>query len=174
MARRLPTTEARMSRNRFGTFLLAALAPVCALLGCDLGISQLKPGVSTAADVRRVLGEPTFEWREPDGSYTWEFPRGPTGVVTYMVDMAPDHKLKALRQVLTDDYFAKIERGMPREAVRKLVGRPGETMFFPNLQEDVWTWRYEIGSNDVWFFHVHFGVDGAVKRTRRDKFDPNP
>ena len=114
------------------------------------------------------------EWREPDGGYTWEFPRGPTGVVTYMVDMAPDHKLKAVRQVLTDDYFAKIERGMPREAVRRLVGRPGETMFFPNLQEDVWTWRYEIGSNDVWFFHVHFGVDGGVKRTSRNKFDQNP
>ncbi len=163
-----------MSRNRFCTFLLAAFAPALALLGCDAGLSQLKPGVSTAADVRKVLGEPAFEWREPDGSYTWEFPRGPTGVVTYMVDLAPDHKLKAVRQVLTDDYFAKIERGMPREAVRKLVGRPGETMFFPNLQEEVWTWRYEIGSNDVWFFHVHFGVDGAVKRTSRNKFDQNP
>ncbi|MGH8681796.1 MAG: hypothetical protein ACREVP_09875 [Burkholderiales bacterium] len=163
-----------MRRNRFRAFLLAAFAPALALLGCDLGISQLKPGVSTAADVRKVLGEPAFEWREPDGGYTWEFPRGPTGVVTYMVDMAPDHKLKAVRQVLTDDYFAKIERGMPREAVRRLVGRPGETMLFPNLQEDVWTWRYEIGSNDVWFFHVHFGVDGAVKRTSRNKFDENP
>ncbi len=163
-----------MRQNRFRAFLLAVFAPALALLGCDAGLSQLKPGVSSAADVRKVLGEPTFEWREPDGSYTWEFPRGPTGVVTYMVDLAPDHKLKAVRQVLTDDYFAKIERGMPREAVRKLVGRPGETMFFPNLQEDVWTWRYEIGSNDVWYFHVHFGVDGAVKRTSRNKFDQNP
>lgn len=159
-----------MTWNRFRTLLLAALA----LLGCDAGISQLKPGVSTATDVRKVLGEPAFEWREPDGSYTWEFPRGPTGVVTYMVDIGPDHRLKALRQVLTDDYFARIERGMSREAVRKLVGRPGETMFFPNLQEDVWTWRYEVGSNDVWFFHVHFGVDGTVKRTSRNKFDQDP
>jgi hypothetical protein len=68
-----------MSWSRFRAFALAACTPVLALLGCDLGISQLKPGVSTAADVRKVLGEPTFEWREPDGGYTWEFPRGPTG-----------------------------------------------------------------------------------------------
>jgi hypothetical protein len=91
-----------------------------------------------------------------------------------MVDIAPDHRLKAIRQVLTEDYFAKILPGTPREAVRRLIGRPGETMFFANLQEDAWTWRYEIGSNDVWFFHVHFGVDGAAKRTTRTKFDPTP
>jgi hypothetical protein len=163
-----------MRWRRLCSLLLAVLAPVLAFLGCDLGISQLKPGVSTAADVRKVLGEPTFEWREPDGGYTWEFPRGPTGALTYMVDMTPDHKLEAIRQVLTEEYFAKIQPGMPRDAVRKLVGRPGETMFFPNLQEDVWTWRYAIGSNDVWFFHAHFGVDGAVKRTSRNKFDPTP
>ncbi len=102
-----------MGWNRFRTVLLTAFA----LVGCDAGLSQLKPGVATATDVRRALGEPAFEWRDPDGGYTWEFPRGPTGMVTYMVDMAPDHKLKAIRQVLTDDYFAKIERGMPREAV---------------------------------------------------------
>ena len=163
-----------MSWKRFHALLLAVLAPALALLGCDLGISQLKPGVSTAADVRKVLGEPTFEWREPDGSYTWEFPRGPVGVVTYMIDMGPDQKLKAIRQVLTEEYFAKIRPGMRQDAVRRLIGRPGETMFFPNLQEDVWTWRYEVGSNDVWFLHVHFGVDGAVKRTARNKFDENP
>jgi hypothetical protein len=63
-------------------FFVAILAPLAALLGCDTGMSQLKPGVSTATEVRSVMGNPTFEWKAPDGSYTWEFARGPEGVVT--------------------------------------------------------------------------------------------
>ena len=60
-------------------FLVALFAPLAALVGCDTGISQLKPGVSTAAEVRTVMGNPTFEWKAPDGSMTWEFARGPEG-----------------------------------------------------------------------------------------------
>jgi hypothetical protein len=151
--------------------LVTLLAPLAALLGCDAGISQLKPGVSTATEVRSVMGNPTFEWKAADGGYTWEFARGPEGVVTYMVDLGPDHVMRALRQVLTEDYFAKIQPGMDQDAVRKLIGKPGQTMPFPNLPEVAWSWRYEQSHGNPWFFNVHFAPDGTVKRTSQQKIE---
>lgn len=152
-------------------FFVALLAPLAALVGCDTGMSQLKPGASTATEVRSVMGNPTFEWKAPDGAYVWEFARGPEGVVTYMVDIGPDNVLRAIRQVLTEAYFAKVQPGMSRDAVRQLIGRPGQTMPFPNLQEDVSSWRFEQGPGNPWFFNVHFAPDGTVKRTTQQKVE---
>jgi len=160
-----------VAENGLRSLLLALVAPLLALVGCDAGVSQLKPGVSSAADVRRALREPTFEWKASDGSLTWEFARGPEGTVTYMVDLGADGILKSIRQVLTDEYFAKVQPGMTRDAVRRLIGKPGQTMPFRNLQEEVWSWKYEHGPGDPWFFNVHFAPDGAVKRTSRQKIE---
>ena len=40
--------------------------------------SELKPGVSTAAEVRSRLGNPAYEHRNDDGSVTWEYNRQPS------------------------------------------------------------------------------------------------
>jgi hypothetical protein len=151
--------------------LLAALL----LAACDAQMLDLKPGVSTAADVTKAMGKHTFEWQEPDGSVTWEFPRGPAGVVTYMVVIGKDGVLKEIRQVLNDRTFAQLRTGMTRDEVRKLIGRPAETMRFPNLREDVWSWKYETGPNELWMYHVHFDEgDGRLKRTSRDRTGTPP
>lgn len=148
--------------------LLVVVALV--LAACDVRMLDLKPGVSTAGDVTKAMGKHTFEWKEKDGSYTWEFPRGPAGVVTYMVTIGPDNVLKEIRQVLNDATFAKLQPGMNADEVRKLIGRPAQTMKFQNLQEDVWSWKYETGPNEEWNFHVHFNLaDGKLKRTSRNR-----
>ncbi len=145
------------------------------LAACDAGMLDLKPGVSTATEVRKVMGPPSYEWKNADGSVTWEFPRGPAGVVTYMVTIGPDSVLREIRQVLNDQTFAKIQPGMTQEEVRHLIGKPAETMKFANLQEDVWSWKYETGPNEQWMFHVHFNLsDGRVKRTSRDRTGTPP
>lgn len=149
-------------------------AALLALLGCDLRMLDLEPGVSTAADVQKAMGQPTFEWKDPDGSLTWEFHRGPTGVVTYMVTIGPDGVLKEIRQVLTQAYFAQIRPGMGREEIRRLIGRPAETMTFPLKKEEVWTWRYEPATGERWHFHVHFDLAGRVLTTSSNQVDTPP
>jgi hypothetical protein len=156
---------------RVRTIVFAALL---ALLGCDLRMLDLKPGVSTAAEVKRAMGQPTYEWKEPDGSLTWEFPRGPTGVVTYMVTIRPDGILKEIRQVLTQAYFAQIRPGMTQDEIRRLIGKPGETMTFPLKKEEVWTWRYEPATGERWHFHVHFDLAGRVLTTSANQVDTPP
>jgi hypothetical protein len=142
-----------------------------ALLGCDARMSELKPGVSTATEVKSIMGQPAFEWKAPDGTLTWEFPRGPSGSVTYMVDLGPDGVLKAIRQVLTEAYFAKIQPGLSKDEVRKLIGKPAETMTFPLKKEEVWTWKFEQGSGEKWHFHAHFDLGGKVLTATRNRVE---
>lgn len=142
---------------------------LASLFGCDVRMLDLKPGVSTATEVKRAMGQPTFEWKEPDGTVTWEFPRGPLGTVTYMVTMRPDGVLKEIRQVLTEEYFAKIRPGLTKDEVRRLIGRPAETMTFPLRKEEVWTWTFEQGSGMSWHFHVHLDLAGTVVTTSRNR-----
>lgn len=142
-----------------------------ALLGCEPRMSELEPGVSTAAEVKRIMGAPTFEWKAPDGTVTREFPRGPSGSVTYMADLGPDGVLKGIRQVLAEGYFAKIRPGLSQEEVRRLIGRPAETMPFPLKQEEVWSWKFAPGSGEKWHFHVHFDLEGRVVAATRNRVE---
>jgi outer membrane protein assembly factor BamE (lipoprotein component of BamABCDE complex) len=150
--------------------IAAAFGIAASLGGCDAGIEQLKPGVSTAQEVRAVLGEPTYEWRESDGVAVWEFAGPRAGYVTYMVTIGADGVMRALHQVLTDEYFAKVRPGMDKTQIRRLLGRPMESMAFPARSEEVWTWRHgAVMPEGIDEFHVHFDSDGKVVATSRSK-----
>ena len=142
-----------------------------ALFGCDVRMLDLKPGVSTAAEVKRAMGEPTFEWKQSDGTVTWEYPRGPSGSVTYMVDMRADGVLKEIRQVLKEEYFAKIRPGLSQDEVRRIIGKPADTMTFPLKKEEVWSWKFEQGSGEKWQFHVHYDLGGKVVTATRNRVE---
>jgi hypothetical protein len=150
--------------------IAAALGLAALVAGCDLGIHDLKPGLSTAQEVRSVLGEPSFEWREADGSVVWEFAEWRAGLVTYMAEIGPDGVLKALRQVRADEYFAQVRPGMTHAEVRRLIGKPGEQMSFPARSEEVWTWRYgPVMPEGIDEFNVHFDLSGRVVTTSRSR-----
>lgn len=150
--------------------IVAALGVVASVAGCDVGIETLKPGISTAQEVRSVLGEPTFEWRESDGTLVWEYAGPRAGYVTYMVTIGADGIMQALRQVLTDEYFAKVRPGMDKAEIRRLIGRPMETMTFAARSEEVWTWRHgAVMPTGIDEFNVHFDLAGKVVTTSRSK-----
>lgn len=150
--------------------IAAAFGLAASVAGCDLGIDDLKPGVSTAQQVRSVLGEPSYEWRESDGSVVWEFADWRAGLVTYMAEIGADGVLKALRQVLAEEYFAQVRAGMSRAEVRRLLGKSGERMNFPARNEEVWTWRHgPVLPDGIDEFHAHFAPDGRVVATSRSR-----
>lgn len=162
--------------NKLLQALRTALAIGVGLLlsACDYRVNELTPGKSTGFQVRDVLGTPTAEWKEADGSTQWEFARGPQGVVTYMAVVGTDNVLKEFRQVLTQSNFARIQPGMSKDEVRKIIGRPAESMPFPLKKEEVQSWRYEEGPNDQYFFNVHYSLDEAkVTSTSKQKIGEN-
>lgn len=174
---------------RFFIAVLAALA-VLALGGCNdretdsmwqalkaffdsvkpdvLLLKGLTPGVSTLDDVRAQMGKPETERINEDGSRRLEYPRGPQGLKTYMVDIGRDGRLVAITQVLTAENFAKVRIGMSEDEVRRLLGKPGQVAAFRLKKETVWSWKwYEGGVTQEAFFNVHFGPDGRVTTTSR-------
>lgn len=157
--------------HRFLGVALCGLAFVF-LAACDgINLGKLQPGVSTGQDVRAVMGEPTTEWRDGDGTMTWEYPRTPYGVVNYMIVFEPDQRLREVRQVLTEENFARVEAGMTREQIRRLLGKPAHEYYFRLKKEYVWDWKVPGVGADVntarvnQFFNVHFNVSGRVTRT---------
>ncbi len=143
------------------TGLLAAILPACD----GVNLEKLKPGLTTMPEVRQIMGPPTIEWQDADGSATWEYPRTPQGIVNYMIDFGPDQVLKEVRQVLTEENFARVKDGMSREQVRRLLGKPANELYFTLKKEHVWDWKTKEEAGMIYYFNVHFDDNGRVVRT---------
>jgi len=131
-------------------------------------LKGLTPGVSTLEQVREQMGKPETERVFDDGSRRLEYPRGPQGLKTWMVDIGPNGRLVAITQALTAENFAKIRIGMSEDEVRRLLGKPGQVAGYRLKKETVWSWKWlEGGVTPEAYFNVHFGPDGRVTTTSR-------
>jgi hypothetical protein len=132
--------------------------------------AALEPGRSTAEQVRAQLGPPLETWHNEDGSVTWEYPQGPEGSTCHMLTFDARHVLAHVDQVLAEANFARIEKGWSHDRVRRLLGRPRSTVFYPLKREEVWDWRIESPFPDRRvLFNVHFDEAGAVTGTSRSE-----
>ena len=149
-------------------WITAAMAAIATILpGCDsFVLRDIKPGVTTAVEVRAKMGNPGYEFRNDDGSVTWEFTRQPSGVHCYMITLGPDQIVRAVDQVLNEANYAKVQPGMTRDRIRRLLGQPARVETFNNLREEVWEWWIEgIPHNEETYFNVFFDTDsGLVKK----------
>ena len=59
-----------------------------------------------------------------------------------MVTLGPDRAVREVRQVLSDETISKLRVGMPRDEVRRLLGRPRDIGFSDLNDEEIWSWRY--------------------------------
>jgi len=135
---------------------LAVLPAACA------NFSALSPGDSTR-EVEARVGPPASVWKNADGSEVWEYPQGYYAVQTFMVAFDRDHAVREVHQVLDEAYFSRIQPGMSREDVHRLIGRPREIWYFPARDEETWTWRYyDINYR---FFNVLFDRSAGTVRT---------
>jgi hypothetical protein len=118
-----------------------ALAAVIFAAGCA-SFSAISPGDPAQAVADR-MGAPGTVWKNPDGSELWQYPAGYYGVQTFTIDIGADQRVRNVRQVLSEEYFSKVQPGMSREQVHRLLGKPREIWYFPPRDEETWTWRYQ-------------------------------
>ncbi|WP_150671020.1 outer membrane protein assembly factor BamE domain-containing protein [Pandoraea anhela] len=138
----------------------------------DMLLRDLKPGVTTEAQVRDQMGKPEIVWENNDGSRRLEYPRAPGGLKTYMVDIGADGKLKTVTQALSAENFQQVQPGMSQDDVRRLLGKPTTITEYRLKKETVWSWRWlEDGVNSPAMFNAHFGPDARVTVTSRS---PDP
>lgn len=154
-----------MSLRRLIT-VAAFAAGLLALVGCDQQrLSELQEGVSTEADVRARLGEPSQIWPEEGGARTLEYTRQPEGHVNYMVRIGADGTMLQWQQVLVPANFARVQPGMEAQAVRRLLGQPARKLTYDLTHETDWDWRWLDGAAPIMVFTVTFGPDGRVRRS---------
>lgn len=152
----------------FFKLLISAAIIAISLTACDqVAQNELKPGISGADDVKRYMGKPDMIWEEKDGTVFMEFPRAPEGHQTYVVEIGPDGKYKGMKNILTDENFAKVQAGLSQDDVRRMLGKPTEQITFKLKNELVWSWRFSPGPGRSEIFNVHFSPDGKVKTTSK-------
>jgi hypothetical protein len=150
----------------------AAVVATLVVGGCaSLAPPSFAPGTAMS-EVESRMGKPRDVVKTPDGDVVWQFPNGPVGQTTYMVDFGPDQRVKRVYQALTFERFAKIQRGMTQDEIRLLFGPPGQTMFFSRLNEEVWSYRYQIPVNGNWIFNVNFDATSRTVRSTGQEIDP--
>ena len=88
---------------------------VLLLAGCaSFDGRSLVPGQSTVAEVEKAMGPAAEKRPGPNGETVYYYPRLPWGYVSYAARIAPDGKLVALEQRLTEENIAKLKPGATR------------------------------------------------------------
>lgn len=142
--------------------------PLLLLAACTgYGGRGLVVGESVVGDVQRLMGAPAMEWTGPDGSRQLAYPRGPAGVHTYMAHFAPDGRLAAFDNVLTPESFARIQAGMRKDEVLRLIGpsRADWTVYFERRDELAMEWRFCDDWNQLARFAVLFDAGSGIVRS---------
>ena len=141
-----------------------ALAGVLAFAAGCASFPGISPGTA-APEIRAKFGAPEAIWKNPDGSETWEYPLGPVGVQTYMITLGPDQTVREIRQVLSAESLDKVQPGMSRDEVRRMLGKPAETVYFAPRDEEVWTWRIQEFNFRYRRFHALFDRTTGILRS---------
>jgi hypothetical protein len=145
------------------TFTLAGL-----LAGCTSFAGKgLVAGQSSAADVESVMGRAADKRPGAGGETVHYFPRLPWGYATYAARIAPDGKLVALEQRLTEENIKKLKPGVTRGTeVLDLLGPPYEPMHQALSGNEIWTYPMRIAGHPTpkWFL-AHISPDGVLRET---------
>lgn len=149
----------------------AALLALLALLGSCASLQPMRP-LANEAEVLAVHGEPVARWKNGDGTTTFEYSTQPYGHIALMVTVDAAGIVVRQENALSDENLARVERGMTREQVSRLLGRHRSVQKFSLSGEEVWDWNvYNDGPGVATMFNVHF-IDGKVVRTSRSYIFP--
>jgi hypothetical protein len=154
--------------------LFAAVA-LAGLAGCaQFALQKIGPGESNT-EVRQSAGAPSEERTLPDGTKAWYYVAGPGGWTTYRVHFGADGKVADARQVLTDQSFHEslVANKTTRDEAALALGRPGLVMTFPNLQEEVWTYRW-LDVTIPMKLDIHFDKLSGALKSFNSYWDPCP
>ena len=137
------------------------------LAGALAGCATFQPPrpYATEAEALAARGGPTRRWSNDDGTTTLEYSTQPNGWTCLMVQV--DQGGIVLRQwnALAPENLARVERGMSKEQVSRLLGTHRSEQRFTNSGETVWDWNIRNdGPGIAVLFNVHF-IDDQVVRT---------
>ena len=139
------------------------IAILVSAAGCATS-GSLQPAQSTRAEVESAFGQPA-EVRTLGNGETWlYYPKQPFGRKVQVARVAPDGKLIAVEQRLSEEYIAKlIPNQTSQEDVLALFGRPYERLNVPRMERDMWTWYMRQYGTLPATLNVQMSPDGVVR-----------
>ena len=137
--------------RRIAAFFLVALLGGCA----HFAMRGLSPGVSTEAQVRAALGEPSMVIAGAGGTRSLAYTTGPLGTQTWMARIGADGRLAVLEQVLSDEHTRFIvPRVTTADEVLWRIGPPWRKVDFERQRQVAWDYRLQ----DSWGYYVDYSV----------------
>lgn len=133
------------------------------LAACATDGRQIRPGVSDEAAVRQEMGAPREVHALPQGGQIWFYPTG-LGRRTYRVELSPEGKVRNFDQVLDENHFDRIAKGITAEQLRLELGPP--FYVWHTNTEEVWEYKYDWGLNRPWTLYVGI-AEGRVTGQHR-------
>jgi outer membrane protein assembly factor BamE (lipoprotein component of BamABCDE complex) len=173
--RAFPNDSSVAARGPCRSRPLVAAALIAALAGCgQLALQRISPGES-AAEVKRSAGAPSEERTLADGTKAWYYVYGPSGWTTYRVRFGANGGVVDAKQVLTEKNFREelIVNKTTRDQTAQALGKPGLVMQFPNLQEEVWTYRW-LDTTIPMKADAHFDLKTGQLKSYNLYWDPCP
>src|SRR5689334_5468825 len=144
---------------------------IAAACGCAGNPQQVSPGMSST-EVGAALGKPSAIGQLPGGEAYWDYSAQPFGFTNDRVTFNPDGRVRDVRNLLTEENFANLHKGMTPEEVRVLLGpsAPFEQRRFAGGTSS-WTYRYKERSITK-LLHVIFDSADRVE-WHYTEWDPN-
>jgi len=151
----------------------AAIAFLLAAAGCaSYDGRNLQAGIPEA-DVKATMGAPAMEVPAEGGGKRLVYPKGPLGTQTFMADVGPDGRLTAVRNVLTDDVFDRMQPGITEKDVLRMIGPPNQTMEFPRSNTHAWEYRYMDTWGYLSEFSTTFDANGVMVSKLKRRLERN-
>jgi len=123
---------------------------------------SLTPGLSTGAEVEKLMGPSAEKRAGADGETVLWFPRLPYGRVSYAARIGKDDKLIAVEQRLTRENVGNLKVGVSSEKdVRDLLGPPNRVDWFERKQVNMWS--YQAQGIEPQLIVVELSKDGVVR-----------
>ena len=149
-----------MLRKAFYAAIFSAAA------GCASYDGRTLPAGAPESEVKGLMGQPAMEVAGGEGVTRLVYPKGPLGTQTFMADLGPDHRLIAVRNVLTDGVFDRMQPGMTEKDVLATIGPPNHTMAFSLSNTHAWEYR----DLDSWCYLAEFSATFDANGVMVSKF----
>lgn len=156
----------------------AGKAVIASMLGLILaGCAQVKnvPPGSSFTEVESQFGKPTLTCPLPSGGTRAIWSQQPYGHFAWATDISPEGDTGEMVQVLTDESFNRLQRGIwTAEDVRCAFGPPAiiDEVGLPAVRTKVWSYRYR--QNGVWYSLMYIYFPLNADRVLKYNAGPDP
>lgn len=121
------------------------------------------PSGTSLAQVEQQFGKPTVTCPLPSSGTRAIWSQQPFGEFAWATDVTPDGNIGEMVQVLSDQSFSRLSRGIWKaEDVRCAFGPPADIdqVGTPSVRTTVWSYRYR--QDGVWYslMYIYFPLEG--------------